>query len=179
MLVLITGGAASGKSAFAEDMAISLGENRLYVATMRPVDQGCMQRIEKHRLMRAEKGFETVEAYTNLSGADLKSRYDVILLECLSNLLANEMYGVDSSNGDFFERIIDGIFSLQKRAEHMIVVSNEIFSDGNSYSPETLEYIQNLGRMNRHIAALSEMAVEIVCGIPIFYKGEDLFEKVH
>lgn len=67
MLILVTGGSGSGKSAFAEDRILSLGEaKRIYIATMHPFDQESFKRIERHRKMRAGKGFDTIECYTGL-----------------------------------------------------------------------------------------------------------------
>ena len=67
MLTLVTGGSGSGKSAFAEDKVLSYGEaERIYIATMHPFDGESHKRIERHRKMRAGKGFETVECYTGL-----------------------------------------------------------------------------------------------------------------
>lgn len=100
MLHMVYGGSASGKSSYAESFAMSLqGEGRLlYIATMYPykwntteIDPETMQRIERHRAMRADKGFDTVECYRYVEHIVAK-RQDVLLLECMSNLLANEMY---------------------------------------------------------------------------------------
>ena len=100
MLHIVYGGSASGKSSYAESFAMSLqGEGRLlYIATMYPykwntteIDPETMQRIERHRAMRADKGFDTVECYRHVEHIIAK-RQDVLLLECMSNLLANEMY---------------------------------------------------------------------------------------
>lgn len=100
MLHMVYGGSASGKSSYAESIAMSLqGDGRLlYIATMYPykwntteIDPETMQRIERHRAMRADKGFDTVECYRYVEHIMAK-RQDVLLLECMSNLLANEMY---------------------------------------------------------------------------------------
>ena len=100
MLHIVYGGSASGKSSYAESFAMSLqGDGRLlYIATMYPykwntteIDPETMQRIERHRAMRADKGFDTVECYRHMEHIVAK-RQDVLLLECMSNLLANEMY---------------------------------------------------------------------------------------
>ena len=100
MLHIVYGGSASGKSSYAESLAMSLqGDGRLlYIATMYPykwntteIDPETMQRIERHRAMRADKGFDTVECYRHVEHIVAK-RQDVLLLECMSNLLANEMY---------------------------------------------------------------------------------------
>ncbi len=100
MLHIVYGGSASGKSSYAESFAMSLqGDGRLlYIATMYPykwntteIDPETMQRIERHRAMRADKGFDTVECYRHVEHI-VAERQDVLLLECMSNLLANEMY---------------------------------------------------------------------------------------
>lgn len=108
MLHIVYGGSASGKSSYAESIAMSLqGDGRLlYIATMYPykwntteIDPETMQRIERHRAMRADKGFDTVECYRHVEHIMAK-RQDVLLLECMSNLLANEMYlEPDSDDG--------------------------------------------------------------------------------
>ena len=67
MLVVVTGGSGSGKSAFAEDRVLSFGEaRRIYIATMQAFDEESHRRIRRHRRMRAGKGFETIERYTEL-----------------------------------------------------------------------------------------------------------------
>lgn len=112
MLHIVYGGSASGKSSYAESFALSLqGDGRLlYIATMYPykwntteIDPETMQRINRHRAMRADKGFDTVECYRHVEHIVAK-RQDVLLLECMSNLLANEMYlEPDSDDGGLAE----------------------------------------------------------------------------
>ena len=69
MFTLVSGGAASGKSEYAESLVLSCpSEMRYYIATMMPFDDECRARIAKHRAMRAGKGFETVAvSYTHLA----------------------------------------------------------------------------------------------------------------
>lgn len=76
MFILVTGGSGSGKSEFAENIAMKLGGKMLYVATMKPYDDECLKRIERHRKMRDGKGFRTVECYTDLSEITEKCRYN-------------------------------------------------------------------------------------------------------
>ena len=92
MLELVTGGSGSGKSAFAEDRVLSFGESRrIYIATMQAFDEESHRRIRRHRRMRSGKGFETIERYTELDELILPKNC-VVLLECMSNLVANEMF---------------------------------------------------------------------------------------
>ena len=92
MFTLVVGGAASGKSEYAESLVLlSPHRPRYYIATMEPFDGEGLARVEKHRRMRADKQFETVERYVNLPNLRLPKR-GVALLECVGNLAANELY---------------------------------------------------------------------------------------
>lgn len=173
MFALIIGGSASGKSAFAEEVSQKLGGKKLYAATMQPFDAECEKRIARHREMRREKQFETWEIYRDLRGAEIPDGYDTILLECLSNLLANEMYGPEGwQNGNLVQRVMEGIGRLRGTAKNLVIVSNEVFQDGDRYHPETLQYMEFLGELNRRIAEQADLVVEVVCGVPVFHKGE-------
>ena len=89
MLHLITGGSGSGKSRYAEGEILKLGPGRrIYIATMYPSDEESRQRIARHRAMRAEKNFETIECYTAMAHKEFPKGAN-ILLECMSNLVAN------------------------------------------------------------------------------------------
>ena len=73
MVLLVLGGAASGKSQYAEDRVLQFpGENRVYVATMECFDEESRQRIQRHRNMRAGKGFQTVECPVGLKDVVLQ-----------------------------------------------------------------------------------------------------------
>ena len=171
MMLLVTGASASGKSRWAENRLMEFGGERVYAATMIPWDAECRERIKRHRKMREKKQFVTVECPLDLKKLDGIQGKDV-LLECLSNLTANEMYREDKEavSGTPEQRILDGILKIRREAANLVVVTNEVFSDGETYSEETKEYMERLGRLNRDIAALADEAVEVVCGIPVFLK---------
>ena len=100
MLTFIFGGSASGKSEYAEQYAASLAHNcnapLLYLATMCANDTESKQRIERHRRMRADKSFQTMEVSKEI-GRIVVEFDSVVLLECLSNLLANEMFSSNTT----------------------------------------------------------------------------------
>ena len=189
MLHIVYGGSASGKSSYAESFAMSLqGEGRLlYIATMYPykwntteIDPETMQRIERHRAMRADKGFDTVECYRHVEHIVAK-RQDVLLLECMSNLLANEMYLEPDSNAgsDMAEtmspvsnKIVQALIDLSTRVQELVIVTNDVFSDGGSltYDESTREYVKNLAEINCALARVAETVTEVVCGIPVIVK---------
>ena len=189
MLHIVYGGSASGKSSYAESFAMSLqGEGRLlYIATMYPykwntteIDPETMQRIERHRAMRADKGFDTVECYRHVEHIVAK-RQDVLLLECMSNLLANEMYLEPDSNAgsDMSEtmspvsnKIVQALIDLSTRVQELVIVTNDVFSDGGSltYDESTREYVKNLADINCTLAKQAATVTEVVCGIPVIVK---------
>lgn len=170
MMILITGGSGSGKSAYAEQTVLAQGAaRRYYIATMRPWDEECRRRIARHRQMRADKGFETIECYQDLSYVTVELG-SVILLECMSNLLAGEYYREDASPSEVEMRIMAGIRHLQKQAKTLIIVTNEVFQDGTEYDEETRRYQQILGHINQELAKLADEVTEVVFGIPVTVK---------
>lgn len=170
MFTLVIGGAASGKSEYAEGRVLSLPGRRIYLATMHPWDQECRDRIARHRCLRRDKGFETVERYTDLAGADIPPGANV-LLECMSNLTANELY---DPNGGGEEAVLRGVDALLSRCGHLTVVTNEVFSGGGAYGEDTLPYLRSLARINRSLAARADTVAEIVCGLPNYLRGGPL-----
>lgn len=176
MTILIIGGAASGKSAYAEALAVRLSrtEERVYIATMRPEGRESRQRIRKHRAMRAGKGFRTVECYVDLENTAVGNAQATVLLECMGNLCANEVF---ERNSDA-ETIARGVESMRAECRNLIVVSNEIFSGGDRYGEDTLRYLRIMAEVNRQIAASVDVVCEVVCGIPHFCKGGELIGRI-
>lgn len=177
MLILVTGGSGSGKSEYAENLAVSLGEKRVYAATMMVYDEEGRRRVERHRKMRESKAFYTVECPVNLEEVAEAGSMDgaVVLLECMSNLAANEMFpsgGENRTEAFVVEKILGGIQAALDRCTHLIVVTNEVFSDGNTYDEGTEAYIRVLGRVNQKLAAMADRVTEVVCGIPVDYLSQ-------
>lgn len=175
MKIIITGGSASGKSSHAERIICKYAKDKLYLATMQPFGQAAQQRIERHLTLRQDKNFDTKECFTNLADFNPQKIYDGILLECMSNLLANEMFSPDGIGfNNAVEHILKGINNIQKYCKVLVIVTSEIFSDGESYPYETIEYCRLLGQINQNLFDLSDAAAESVCGILLPYKGENL-----
>ena len=170
MMTVVTGGSGSGKSAFAEDKIVSFGPaKRIYIATMHPYDEESHKRVARHRKMRAGKGFETVECYTGLKNLDFPENA-VVLLECMSNLAANEMFEEKGAGEKTVEAVLEGIKKLRSQVRHLVIVTNEIFSDGMVYDKETENYQRLLGKINAYLAEISDVCYEVVYGIPLRIK---------
>ena len=171
MVTLVTGGSGSGKSAFAEQEIVKLGtRRRIYIATMKPWDEEGHRRIQKHRAMRAGKGFETLEIYGRCADLSVVHKDSTVLLECLSNLTANIFYDPIYADKDLAQMITEDILDLKKRVKDFIMVTIEIFSDGITYDPETTCYMQILGQVNQNLAREADRVIEVVYGIPVGIK---------
>lgn len=172
MITLITGASGSGKSAFGEHLCMSLvgNEKKTYLATMYPFGEETLDKINRHKQMRKGKGFETVECYYGLKEVVI-ARNETVLLECMSNLLANELYMEQGAKDNAFEEIMQGIFLLSRSCKNLVIISNEVFHD---LMPENLEmkhYLKLLGRINKEIANHADVVCEVVYSIPVFSKG--------
>lgn len=173
MLTLVSGGSASGKSEFAESLVLgSSCIQRFYLATMIPFDDECRARIRKHRQMRVQKGFQTIEVPTNLQRVsfDTEPSQRIALLECMSNLVANEIFSETGAGSKTFDIVMEGMEHLLSQCSEVIVVTNELFSDGVSYDEGTQSYLATLGRINQALAAQANRVYEVVAGIPICWK---------
>lgn len=173
MLTLVTGGCASGKSEYAERLLVAAGgQPRIYIATMQPFDAECRARIAKHRRMRADRGFLTVERYTGLAGLSITQGASV-LLECVSNLVANELYSPQGAVENTVNAVVCGVEQLAQICSHLVVVTNEVFSDGIVYDLQTQHYLRVLGEINCALARCADRVIEVVYTIPVVHKGKE------
>ena len=179
-----------------------------YVATMQVYDEEGKKKVERHQKMRAGKGFLTIEQPRRLEEAAKKVAAEsvpaeiasaekvsagkvaaegvpagkIVLLECMSNLVANEMFSEENLSAVMDEakikqlshEIISGVTALQDSCDILIIVTNQIFEDGIRYDASTMAYIRLLGDVNRQIAERAEQVIEVVAGIPIFIKKDGI-----
>lgn len=172
MICLVTGGAASGKSEMAERICTLLGGKVAYIATMQPFGADAQHRIARHLKLREGKGFLTVEQYIDIRAVRdvLQDRADTLLIECMSNLCANELFDSRGAGESAAETIMDGIRLLAGYYLNIVIVSNEVFSDGIQYDTDTMRYISLLGRTNCALAKLADSALEVFYGLPLLKK---------
>ena len=178
MILLFTGGSASGKSALAEQACVHAGGHLLYIATMQPFGEEGRARVRKHRAQRAGKGFHTVECYSWLREPLQAGAFDdaTVLLECLGNLVANVTFGDGGQAGDrrwcdeAAARLESELDELASRSAHLVVVGNEVGSDGVRYETDTQAYQDLIGRVSRTLAARADLVVESAAGAPIIVK---------
>lgn len=178
--ILLLGGARSGKSAFAEQLAGKKSERVLYVATAEAGDDEMEKRIAIHRASRPST-WNTLEAPLKAGKCieDVYSGEDVVIIDCItllvSNIILQDKEDMDSVSLDDIERAVnDEIASLLKcmgRVESgFIVVSNEV---GLGLVPDNKLariYRDVLGRANQRLAAYCDTVYLMVAGIPVVVK---------
>ncbi len=170
MFTVIYGGSGSGKSEYAENMAVSLDASQLYyIATMQPFDEESFKKIERHRQMRSAKNFRTVECYTDISKVHIEKN-STVLLECMSNLVANEIFSEEGAGQNTYDSVKAGILSLMAKTKHLLIVTNNVFEDGTVYDVDTRNYLETLGKVNTCISGMADCVVEVVHGIAIYIK---------
>ena len=196
MITLVTGGSGSGKSEYAEGLILdSPCSRRFYVATMIAYGKEGRDKVERHRMLRQGKGFITIEKPRDVgrvmfeeheAGSGASSRADrALLLECVSNLAANEMFKEGTGKTEAGEqqggpiqclshKIAEDIISLAGQVQDMVIVTNEVDRDGICYEPETMEYIRLMGCLNQKLASAADRVVEVVYGIPVLLKPSAL-----
>jgi adenosylcobinamide kinase/adenosylcobinamide-phosphate guanylyltransferase len=153
-LILIGGGARSGKSRFAITRAQALGERRLFVAAAERSDDEMRDRIARHRADRAAAGFDTLEEPRALPEAlEADRTHDVLLVDCLTIWISNLLVGGATPDA-VADRIGALLEVLARRRAHVVIVSNEV---GMGLIPET-----PLGRVFRDLTGLAHQRLAAV-----------------
>lgn len=201
-MIVIIGGSGSGKSAFAEQTIVAVKERKrgstvakedkeeqislVYLATMEVFGEEGKERVEKHRKMRQGKGFQTIEAQRDVGNISFETKEKpYVLLECLSNLVANEMFAETSQEQnpsvrglnvwiqnpeELVNKIKKDLKALEEKCEELVIVTNQVFSDAETYDIETEMYRKVLGEINESLVAAADEAWEVVAGIPLRLK---------
>jgi adenosylcobinamide kinase/adenosylcobinamide-phosphate guanylyltransferase len=168
-ILLITGGARSGKSKYAEQRAEELGARRLYIATAEAKDEEMAQRIAEHKKRRGND-WATVEEPVELSAALLaqRGRIDCALVDCLTIWLSNLLLHRDAEvAGDKVENLVETLPGLDF---HVVLVTNEV---GWGIVPDNRlarQFRDLAGWANQRIAAAANEVVLTVAGIPMILK---------
>lgn len=161
-LVLVGGGARSGKSRWALDRARKCGGRLVYIATAEALDEEMSRRIARHR---AERGsaFQTIEEPLDLARAIRSSEGDAIVVDCLTLWLSNLMHASQERTGETIAA------ATEKNAE-VIVVTNEV---GGGIVPENAlarEFRDRAGTLNQEAAERAAAVYWMVFGIPLKVK---------
>jgi adenosylcobinamide kinase/adenosylcobinamide-phosphate guanylyltransferase len=176
-IILILGGARSGKSRYAQELAEKLGRKVLYVATAEALDDEMKARIEAHRRSRPSS-WKTVEAASNVAAAiaDDVVDADVVIIDCLTLLLSNvadEDAGVEVWEKRAAEELDRLVALADGAAARFIVVSNEVGLGLVPAYPLGRGFRDVVGWANQMLARRAAEVYFMVAGIPLKLKKED------
>ena len=183
-LILIIGGARSGKSAFGERLAAQLSDRVLYVATAQPLDEEMQERIHKHRAARPAH-WQTLEASLQV-GQAIEQRVGpagLVLLDCLTLLVCNAILqdGDEATIEKARPRVeveVEGLLRVsQKHSKPTIIVSNEVGMGMIPPYPLGRVYQDLLGWANQSVAAQADQVYLLIAGLPVEIKH--LIAEVH
>ena len=184
-IILVTGGARSGKSCYAEQLAAKTGADIAYIATAKALDLEMEDRIAKHRQQRpaAWQTFETPTSPSAIIAAQ-GEHYDSILLDCLTVMITNRIlaHAVDWDNpavaqlhtieADVMAEIEAIIKAAGESGAEVIAVTNEVGFGIVPLSPLARFFRDCAGRVNQRMAAAAAQVFLVVSGIPMQIKGQ-------
>ena len=169
MFIFICGTSGSGKSFYAEERLKNFsGSQKFYIATAKIYDDEMRERVKKHKAMRKNKGFATIEKTFDLGTIKIPGASSV-LIEALTTWLANEMFE-HREKFSAAEKILRDFHALKARCKNIILVSDDIFSDGIIYDELTEKYIKALAGLTKNFAAEADEVIECFAGLPIRLK---------
>ena len=166
-IILITGGQRSGKSSYAQTLALSLSANPIYLATSAIWDEEHRQRIERHKRDRGPE-WTNIEEQKDLQNIDVNNR--VVVIDCVT-LWATNFFS--ETNGDVdvsLAAITERFEAFTQQNATFIFVTNELGLGGTSTNDLQRRFNDLLGWVNQHIAAASDEMVLMVSGIPVYIK---------
>lgn len=167
-IIFITGGARSGKSSYAEKIALSLSPHPVYLATARVWDEEFRQRILRHQQNRGDE-WENREEEKELSKHQLQGR--VILIDCVTLWCTNYIFDYPTSIDELLKKITTEFDRFTEQEATFIFVSNEIGLGGTSTDDLQRKFTDLVGWVNQYIASKSDEAYLMVSGIPMKLKG--------
>ncbi len=167
-LSLILGGAASGKSAFAEALVTATAAPRIYIATAQAFDDEMRAKIAAHIATRGDS-WRTMEAPLNAADAFLGvADQDVVLLDCATMWLSNHLL----EDTDLVLEEARLLAAIEQCKGRVVVVSNDV---GMGIVPDNAlarQFREAQGALNQKLAAQADFAALIVAGLPVVLKGQ-------
>lgn len=169
MIYLITGGERSGKSSYAQDLALQLSDSPIYVATARKWDSDFQNRIDRHQQERDER-WTNIEKEKHLSEIDFSGK--VALIDCVTLWLTN--FFVDHKNDvnlSLEEAKKEFLLIANQENTTLIIVTNEIGMGVHAATEIGRKFTELQGWMNQFLASNANEVVLMVSGIPVKIKG--------
>ena len=167
-IILITGGERSGKSIYAEKMALTLSPNPVYLATSRIWDEEFRERVRIHQERRG-KEWTNIEKDKELSAVDVNER--VVVIDCITLWCTNYFFDLESNVNRSLEALKEEFDRFTQQNATFIFVTNEIGSGSVSENKIQRLFTDLQGWMNQYIASKADIVYLMVSGIPVLIKG--------
>ena len=166
-IILITGGQRSGKSSKAEELALSLSANPVYLATAHIWDDEFRERVRKHQVRRGPQ-WTNIEEEIHLSHHNLSGR--VVVIDCVTLWLTNFFFQLNSKVDKSLEAAKAEFDAFTQNDATYIFVTNEIGSGGTSENAIQRKFTDLQGWMNQYIASKADEVILMVSGIAVKVK---------
>ena len=167
MLIFVSGGSASGKSALGERICCALPGEHIYIATMPVRGAEDERKVARHHALRAGRGFvSTLEMPGRLGPIPPDA---AVLFECLSTFTANRMFSGETSD-DWLETLWAELRALIDRPGPTVVISADVGDDGHTFDALTEDYRRVLTALGCRLCAEADAAAEAVCGRAVWHK---------
>ncbi len=167
MLIYVSGGVRSGKSAYAQQRALALAPDPVYIATAKIWDDDFKERVKRHQDDRGPE-WTTFEAYRDLDLLPLRGR--TVVIDCVTLWLTNFFMDYNNDIGLSLADFKKEIDQLIRMPGTFIIISNELGMGMHAETAVGRQFADLQGWANQYVAARAEEAVFIVSGLPLFLK---------
>ncbi len=166
-IILVTGGQRSGKSLFAERLALELSSTPTYVATAEIRDDEMEHRVALHRQRRGSN-WTTIDEPLNIADHDFTDK--TVLVDCVTLWAANQLFANNEDDRTALAKLTEQVDKLTSQNSTIIFVTNEIGLGGTSSSPIQRKFTDLQGSINQYIASKASTVYFVVSGIPVKIK---------
>lgn len=167
-LIMVTGGQRSGKSLFAEKLALSISCSPYYIATATIQDEEMARRVALHQERRGEI-WKNIEAPLNIEAIDLEEG-STVLIDCLTLLATNWFFELGEKPEAAYQEVVRQLDNFLRRNIRVIIVTNEIGLGGVSMNALQRMFTDLQGKLNQYVASNADEVYLIISGIPVKIK---------
>ncbi|MCG3266792.1 bifunctional adenosylcobinamide kinase/adenosylcobinamide-phosphate guanylyltransferase [Yoonia sp. I 8.24] len=167
-LTLVLGGAASGKSAFAESLVLDAGMQKIYIATAQVYDDEMADKVARHRDQRGENWTTIEEPIAVVDALNTVTKDAAVLIDCATLWLTNLVIG----EHDVTQQTAALLAAIDACRAPIVIVSNEV---GQGIVPDNAlsrRFRNAQGQLNQDIAANADLVVAVMAGLPMVLKGQ-------
>jgi len=167
MIYYITGGERSGKSRYAQNLALELSNSPYYLATSRVWDGDFAERVKRHVSDRDER-WTTIEEEKYIGSIDIDGK--TVVIDCVTLWLTNWYMDTENNVEESLKKGKEELLQLFKKEANIIIISNEIGMGVHAQTKMARKFTELQGWMNQFIAQKADQAIFMVSGLPVKLK---------